>query len=64
MLRNALFQWQGDFYGLVTEVQMTFCVILPALPSQQGLVHLQTPLLFILISQSCHSLNLPQIYAG
>lgn len=29
-------QLQGDFYGLVTEAQITFCVILPALPSQSG----------------------------
>lgn len=36
----------------------------PALPSQQGLLHLQIPLLFTLISQSCHSLNPPQICAG
>lgn len=29
---------QGDFYGLVTEAQIPFCVILPALPSQTGAI--------------------------
>lgn len=29
---------QGDFYGLVTEAQITFCVILPVLPSWIGTI--------------------------
>lgn len=56
-------QLQGDFYGLVTEAQTTFCINPTALPSaEQQLLRLQIPLLLALFSQGCHILNLPQIH--
>lgn len=49
-------QLQVDTYGLVTEAQITFCVILPALPFQTGAAAFANtpPVLF-------HFTGLPQL---